>query len=75
MENDNKSTLAASLSRLRAARGLTQEEAAAKIGVSGKTISKWERGDSTPDAELLPTISAALGTTPNGLFGMEEKRL
>lgn len=42
-------------------RGLTQLRLAEQIGVSDKTVSKWERGCGAPDIELLPALSAALG--------------
>ncbi|MBE7091308.1 MAG: helix-turn-helix domain-containing protein [Clostridiales bacterium] len=46
--------------RLQAARknaGLSQEEAAALLGVSRQTLSKWENGDGLPDSEKLVAIS------------------
>ena len=42
--NMNEPKLAERLLALRTERGLTQEEAAEKIGVSNKTYSKWETG-------------------------------
>ena len=41
--------------------GMTQLQLAEQIGVSDKTVSKWERGCGAPDIELLPALSAALG--------------
>ena len=37
------------LQELRKDKGLTQKGLAEQIGVSDKTISKWERGESIPD--------------------------
>ena len=37
--------------------GMTQEEAAEKIGVSPQAISKWEAGDCLPDCFNLKIIS------------------
>jgi len=34
------------LAMLRKARGMTQQEVADRLGVSNKTVSKWESGDS-----------------------------
>ena len=34
-------------------RGLTQEELAIRLNVVRQTVSKWEKGLSVPDAELL----------------------
>ena len=42
-------TLANSLFHARKKRGLSQEEAAEKIGVSRQTVSKWETNETTPD--------------------------
>lgn len=39
--------------------GLTQKELAEKIGVSDKTISKWECGKSIPDIFYLQMIRQA----------------
>jgi transcriptional regulator with XRE-family HTH domain len=39
--------------QLREARGLTQAELAATIGVSSKTVSKWETAKGLPDISLL----------------------
>ena len=37
--------------------GMTQLQLAEQIGVSDKTVSKWERGCGAPDIELLPALS------------------
>jgi len=37
--------------------GMTQEEAAAKIGISAQAVSKWEAGDCLPDCFNLKAIS------------------
>lgn len=46
---------------LKAARvnaGLTQKQAAAKIGVTKETISSWERRKSYPNTEMLQKIES-----------------
>lgn len=40
--------------------GLTQRELAARLHVSDKAVSKWERGCGCPDVSLLPALSGAL---------------
>ena len=45
------------ISKLRKEKGLTQEKLAEKIGVSSKTISKWETGINIPDTNLLFELS------------------
>ena len=45
---------------LREKKGLTQEELAQRIFVSGKAVSKWETGKGYPDISLLEPLAAAL---------------
>ena len=42
-------------------RGLTQAELGAMLGISGKAVSKWERGLSKPCDEHLEKLIALLG--------------
>ena len=46
---------------LREARKLTQAELGESIGVSSKTVSKWETGKGMPDISLLQPLAQALG--------------
>ena len=46
---------------LREKRNMTQTELAEKIGVSSKTISKWETAKGLPDITLLQPLAQALG--------------
>ena len=48
---------------LREQRNLTQAELADKIGVSSKTVSKWETAKGLPDITLLQPLAAALGVS------------
>ncbi len=57
------------LQRLRKAKGLSQEELAVKLNVVRQTVSKWEKGLSVPDAQMLLDIAEALDTTVNVLLG------
>lgn len=45
---------------LRKAKGLSQEELAVKLHVVRQTISKWEKGLSVPDSDMLLALSEAL---------------
>ena len=47
--------------QLREGRNLTQAELGEKIGVSSKTISKWETVKGLPDISLLQPLAQALG--------------
>ena len=51
----------ATIRQLRETRNLTQQELAQKIGVSSKTISKWETAKGLPDISLLQPLAQALG--------------
>lgn len=51
----------ATIKQLRESRKLTQAELAEKIGVSNKTVSKWETAKGLPDISLLKPLSQALG--------------
>ena len=48
------------IKQLREARQLTQAELAEQIGVSSKTVSKWETGKGLPDITLLQPLAQAL---------------
>ena len=47
--------------QLREARGMTQAELAEQLGVSSKTVSKWETAKGLPDITLLQPLAQALG--------------
>lgn len=49
------------IATLRKEKGLTQEKLGEQLGVSSKTISKWERGVNAPDISLLESLSNILG--------------
>ena len=50
---------------------LTQKELADKVGVSDKTISKWETGKSLPDISYYESLCNALGIRVNELLSGE----
>ena len=52
--------------------GLTQKELAGNIGVSDKTISKWENGNGTPDTSMLLPLCKELNITVNELLSCEK---
>ena len=51
----------ATIKELREKRNLTQAELAEQIGVSSKTVSKWETGKGLPDITMLQPLAQALG--------------
>jgi transcriptional regulator with XRE-family HTH domain len=52
--------------------GLTQEDLAAKIGVSNKAVSKWETGAGLPDITQVLPLTEALGISASALFKPRE---
>lgn len=61
--------LSENLKKLRTAKGLSQEELALKLNVVRQTVSKWEKGLSVPDSEMLIRIAEELDTSVNVLLG------
>ena len=51
----------ATIKQLRESRNMTQAELAHRIGVSSKTVSKWETAKGLPDISLLQPLAQALG--------------
>ena len=49
--------IAQNLIKLRKKNNLTQKELSIKLNYSDKVISKWERGESTPNVEALQALS------------------
>ena len=54
---------------IRKSKGLSQEELAIKLNVVRQTISKWEKGLSVPDSDMLISISEVLETPVSALLG------
>ncbi|MBQ9951811.1 MAG: helix-turn-helix domain-containing protein [Clostridia bacterium] len=63
--------LAENIRAFRKKRGLTQEEVAEAVFVSPQSVSKWERGETVPDIELLPALAMLFETSIDSLMGME----
>lgn len=61
------------LKAIRKSKGYTQEELAIKINVVRQTVSKWEKGLSVPDADVLSKIADVLEVNVSELLGAEIK--
>ncbi len=59
------------LAQARKEKGWTQAELAEKLGVSNRSISRWETGKTMPDYSLLSPLCGALGLSVNELFAAE----
>lgn len=53
---------------LRKESGLTQKQLAEKLNVSDKTVSHWERDESSPDLSVIPLIADIFGVTCDELI-------
>ncbi len=56
------------LQQMRKKNGLSQEELAAKMGVTRQAVSKWERAESAPDMENLILLAKLYGVTIDELL-------
>lgn len=59
------------IAALRKGNGLTQEALGEKIGVTNKTISRWENGNYMPDIEMLQLLSKEFNVSINELISGE----
>ena len=61
-------TMGSFLAELRKNQNLTQAELGEKLGVTNKTISRWETGNYMPPVEMLEALSELYGLTINELL-------
>ncbi len=61
--NDIKMTVAKNITELRILNQMTQAELAEKLNYSDKAVSKWERGESSPDISVLVHIADVFGVS------------
>ena len=55
-------------------RKLSQEELAARVGVSRQAVSKWELGEASPEVGKLLALAKAFGVTTDHLLSEEEPK-
>lgn len=67
-------SLGTNLFNARKNRGLTQEDAAEKAGVSRQTISKWETDETSPDLFQAKKLAVLYGVTLDELTGYDEEQ-
>ena len=56
------------LIRARKARGMTQEELAARLSISRQAVSKWETGTADPSTSNLLALAKLFGVRPEELL-------
>lgn len=64
----NQESIGKFMAALRKEKNLTQEQFAELLGVSNRTISRWETGRCMPDLSLLQIISDNLGVSVSELL-------
>ncbi len=60
------------IARMRKEKNMTQEDLARILGVTNKTISRWENGNYMPDLSLLKPLSEVLDISLNELLSGEK---
>ena len=69
---DIKRIVAKNITELRIRSNMTQMELAERLNYSDKTISKWERAESSPDIAVLVQIAALFNVSLDRLVSNEE---
>ena len=69
----NQNEIGKIIAEKRREKHLTQEALAERLGISNKTISKWENGKSMPDYAIVDALCAELEITVAELLGGNEK--
>ncbi len=65
--------LGSKLADLRKRSGYSQEALAEKMGLSRQAVSKWERGESSPDTDTIIELSRLYGVSLDELVGNEQE--
>ena len=68
----NQTAIGSYISRKHREKNLTQEQLAEKLGVSNKTISKWENGKCMPDYSIIEQVCRELSVTLSELMDGED---
>lgn len=71
-KGDNRMRVGKNLFSARKKSGLSQEEAAGRLGVSRQTISKWELDETLPDVSQFKGLAELYGLTMDELAGTQE---
>ena len=71
MDNEKMGTF---IAELRKEKGMTQRELAAKLNITDKAVSKWERCLSLPDIALLTPLAQELGVSVGELLAGEKEK-
>ncbi len=67
-----KNSIGQFIAILRKSKGMTQQEVADRLGVSNKSVSRWERDECAPDLSLIPAIAEMFDITCDELLRGEK---
>ena len=68
----NQTAIGSYIAKKRREKNLTQEQLAEQLGVSNKTISKWENGKCMPDYSIIEQLCKELSVTLSELMDGED---
>ena len=68
----NQTAIGSYIARKRKEQNLTQEQLSQQLGVSNKTVSKWENGKCMPDYSIIQKLCDALHVTLPELMDGED---
>lgn len=71
----NQEKIGAFIFQLRKEKNLTQEQVAEKMGVTSKSVSRWENGRTLPDVSMLRMLASYMGVSLDELLNGERKVL
>jgi putative transcriptional regulator len=67
-----KTKIAERIKELRIENGLNQTVLAARCNVKQSCVSKWERGETLPDAEMIILLTEIFGVSADFLLGIKD---
>ncbi len=68
-----RADFAQTIYRVRKERKMTQKQVAEIVGVTNRTISKWEKGETVPDLETVKRLCKDLSISPSAIIKSERK--
>jgi GTP pyrophosphokinase len=74
MTDEMKKAVGRRIRAARKAKGLSQEELGAKLGISFQAVSTWETGKFMPDADHLPALAKELDLSLDALFAEGDRQ-
>ncbi len=70
----NEMTVAQNIRKAREAKGFTQEEAAARCGISLSILKKYESGANLPTADKIANLASGLGVSADEIIFETDQR-